>query len=302
MFADDSLLFCKATNSACNTLKQIINNFCSLSGQLVNFHKSIIVFSKLITDSRRDTLAGLFNMTKSTSLTRYVGAHFSGFSPNKQDYARIMQKNESRIFLWQTHFLSKVGRTTLIQSNLEALPVYMCSSFLLPKKTTTNHDNSHRHFFWNSNPSNNSIPLIAWDKVCHPKSSGGLGLRKTNPLNRAFIAKLGWNILTNNNLWASLMRKKYLHNTDFLSCKPKSSDSTIWRHIFSQRKILRKGILWKLGNGKDINFWNDNWAIQSSLKNYLHNITVNIEDWVAYFILPSKNGTRQDYIKSYLNI
>lgn len=99
MFANDSLLFCKAIISFCNYLKQIIKKFCTFSGQLVNFHKSTIVFSKLIPNSRRDALSGVFNMKKSTSLSRYLGAHFSSFTPNKQDYTKIMQKNESRISL-----------------------------------------------------------------------------------------------------------------------------------------------------------------------------------------------------------
>lgn len=47
-------------------------------------------------------------MTKSESLGRYLGAHFSGYSPNKQDFKKIMQKNESRIALWQANFSEKL--------------------------------------------------------------------------------------------------------------------------------------------------------------------------------------------------
>ena len=49
LFADDCLLLCKATSSACHKLKSHIDDFCTLSGQLVNFHKSAIIFSKQIT-------------------------------------------------------------------------------------------------------------------------------------------------------------------------------------------------------------------------------------------------------------
>lgn len=84
MFADDNLLFYKATNSTCTHLKKLSDDFCTLSGQLV--------FSKKIPHSKRNSLSGVFNMTKSESLGRYLGAHFSGYSPSKQDYKKIMQK------------------------------------------------------------------------------------------------------------------------------------------------------------------------------------------------------------------
>ncbi|XP_056690230.1 uncharacterized protein [Spinacia oleracea] len=290
LFADDSLLFVKATSSATNHLKSVITSFCNLSGQLVNFHKSAIIFSKKIEHSCRDLLAGNFSMTKSASLGRYLGAHFSSFKPSKSDYNAIIQKNISRINHWHANFLSKAGRSTLIQSNLEALPAYVCSSFLLPQKTCSNLDSIHRNFFWKQSASSNHTPLISWNKICQPKSLGGLGLRKTRPLNQAFLAKLGWKILMNEeNLWVSLIRKKYLSNSTFFEYIPKPKDSSIWRHILCQREILRKGIRWKLGNGKSINFWLDNWVIQDNLLSHLKlNInTVNSNLRVADFILPN---------------
>jgi len=46
LFADDSLIFCKISYQACQKLKEILDTFCAQSGQLINFHKSSIVFSK----------------------------------------------------------------------------------------------------------------------------------------------------------------------------------------------------------------------------------------------------------------
>lgn len=42
MFVDDSLVFFKATNTSCNIIIKIVNDFSGLSGQLVNYHKSTI--------------------------------------------------------------------------------------------------------------------------------------------------------------------------------------------------------------------------------------------------------------------
>ncbi|XP_056697878.1 uncharacterized protein [Spinacia oleracea] len=261
MFADDNLLLCKAINSACQNLLKVITDFCKLSGLLVNFHKSAIIFSKNITHSKRDSLASIFNMTKSEALVRYLGAHFSSFTPTRADFFTYYAENESHINSWQANFLSKAG--------------------------------IHRQFFWNQSQLGKALPLIAWKKVCQPKDQGGLGLRRTYPLNRAFIAKLGWKILTEeNNLWVKIMRKKYLQNNNsFFTVKKKTRDSVIWNHILNQREILRKGIRWRLGNGKSINFWRDNWIGQYALIDLpvIAQNASNEETTVAHFIDDRKN-------------
>ena len=61
-FADDNLLFCKANTSACLNLKDIIINFCTLSGQLINFHKSSLVFSSNATRTHKQKIAAIFNI------------------------------------------------------------------------------------------------------------------------------------------------------------------------------------------------------------------------------------------------
>ena len=48
LFADDCLLFCKANQQTCVALKILLDDFCTLSGQLVNFNKSVLTFSKNI--------------------------------------------------------------------------------------------------------------------------------------------------------------------------------------------------------------------------------------------------------------
>jgi len=73
LFADDCLLFCMSNQQTCSTLKAILDKFCSLSGQLVNFHKSVITFSKNITAAQKYTVMGSFNIPQSQSLGSYLG-------------------------------------------------------------------------------------------------------------------------------------------------------------------------------------------------------------------------------------
>lgn len=48
MFADDCMIFCKANRKTARHVKSILDNYCKVLGQLVNFKKSSVQFSKAI--------------------------------------------------------------------------------------------------------------------------------------------------------------------------------------------------------------------------------------------------------------
>jgi len=73
MFADDCLIFSKANYSTCCNLKTILDDFCESSGQMINFHKSSLTFSRNATHSQKHLASGLLNITRSDSLGRYLG-------------------------------------------------------------------------------------------------------------------------------------------------------------------------------------------------------------------------------------
>lgn len=83
MFAGDSLVFCKSTTTTCTKLKNILDEFCSMSGQMINFLKSTLVLSKQILNARKASLGGFFNMPPKACLGRYLGIFFSSYYPQK---------------------------------------------------------------------------------------------------------------------------------------------------------------------------------------------------------------------------
>lgn len=168
-------------------------------------------------------------MLRNSSLGRYLGVFFSNYHPATEDYKRILQKSQQIINHWEGNFLSKAGRLTLIESNLEALPSYVCDSSMLPADIAHNIDKIHQNFFWKQNKDKNSIPMIVWDTICQPKALGELGLRKTLPTNKAFLAKLRWKIATDHKSLWELMKAKYLRQASLFTYTPKPQDFPIWK-------------------------------------------------------------------------
>ena len=121
-----------------------------------------------------------------------------------------------------------------------------------------------------------------------PKNKGGLGLRKIDSVNKAFQCKLAWKVLTNEtSLWIQILKDKYLKDTTFFEYKKKSTDSPVWKSLLSCRDLLRQGLMWKLGNGKQISFWFDNWIGNFTLAD-----TINL----PVEALPSPEARVSDFI------
>lgn len=114
----------------------------------------------------------------------------------------------------------------------------------LPKSTPRELDKIHRDFFWKNSSNEKGMSMVSGDKVCRPKKLGGLGFRKAEATNQAFLAKLGWRILSESNtLWTSLVNNKYLKKDEFLTRKTRNSDSWAWKKISKARLLLSKGII-----------------------------------------------------------
>lgn len=64
LFADDSIVFCRATEDECRVLMQTLREYQRASGQAVNFAKSAITFAKGIPQITQENLMRMTGITK----------------------------------------------------------------------------------------------------------------------------------------------------------------------------------------------------------------------------------------------
>ena len=94
-----------------------------------------------------------------------------------------------------------------------------------------------------------------------PQNKGGLGLHKTDAVNKAFQCKLAWKVLSNeSNFWTQSIKTKYLKDKHLFDYKRKGTDLPVQKSILNCKDLLRRGITWKLGSGDRILFQFDNWV------------------------------------------
>lgn len=101
------------------------------------------------------------------------------------------------------------------------------------------------------------------------KSCEGLGLRKLEPMNTAFLAKIGWRIMQNEDtLLTQVLKTKYKASPkDCSSWIPKHNMSNAWKGILKSIPVLKEGCRIQIRNGKNTSFWHDSWIGNCPLEN-----------------------------------
>lgn len=102
--------------------------------------------------------------------------------------------------------------------------------------------------------------------MTQPKYMCGLGFRKMELFNLAFLAKQGWRIIQESNSpSARILKEVYFSDRDFLSVELGSRSSQVWRSIVEGREVLKQGLVWRIGDGQTTHIWNDNWLPRESV-------------------------------------
>lgn len=145
--------------------------------------------------------------------------------------------------------------------------MYAMQSTKIPRSTCDELDRKLRAFLWGSKEGERKVHLVSWAAITKSKREGGLGIRAMRQTNTAFLAKLGWRLLTEpKSLWSRVMRAKYCDDRcDLDMFKEKKNASNAWRGIMSSVDVVRKGINIAVGNDQRTFFWHHKWALDKTL-------------------------------------
>lgn len=92
------------------------------------------------------------------------------------------------------------------------------------------------------------------------KEAGGLGFRDLRMFNQALLAKQGWRLIQQpDSLFCRVFKAKYFSGTTFMEAKLGHRPSYAWRSIASARNVLKMGLRWHIGNGRQVRIIDDPW-------------------------------------------
>ncbi|KAG7537667.1 Ribonuclease H domain [Arabidopsis suecica] len=260
LFADDTMFFCRSNPKSCHKLMEIITRYGEASGQLINFDKSAITFSKKTPLAMKIAAKQKLGINKEGGVGKYLGLP-EHFGRRKKDiFTSIVDRIRQRSHSWTSRFLSAAGKQILLKSVLAAMPLYAMSCFKLPLSLCKRIQSILTRFWWDDKPDKRKISWVAWNTLTLPKSEGGLGFREIEQFNDALLGRISWKILHfPDSLLARVLLGKYCREKNFLEVTASSSCSHGWRSILAGREVLLKGLGWTVGDGSSINIWKDPW-------------------------------------------
>lgn len=191
MYADDLLVFGKATTMEATQVLHTLTKFSQVSGQVVGPSKSSIWFSKCTPQEARQHISTIFSIPNSTEGGKYLGAPIMA---GRNAYDFIIEKFSSRLQAWKARILSQSGRIVLIKSVLQSLPVYHMGTVKLPTRVSKALTGLIRRFYWGAVSKKHYLAHVAWDQITKPLSQGGLAIRDIDTVNEAMLMKALWKI------------------------------------------------------------------------------------------------------------
>uniref|UniRef100_A0A803PAT0 Reverse transcriptase domain-containing protein n=1 Tax=Cannabis sativa TaxID=3483 RepID=A0A803PAT0_CANSA len=286
LFADDSILFCSADPTSCDALNQALTLYSKASGQLINFSKSSILFSPNTQSEIKDLFFGTFHLEDKPFITKYLGFPQCLSRSKYPAFVFLKDRVSNIIHSWHHKWFSRAGKETLIKVVLQAIPTYAMSCFRLPTKLCKEIESLIAKFWWGSSGDNSKLHWKNWGAICQSKFVGGLGFRSLIHFNQAMLAKQAWRVLTcPHSLLSQTLKARYFPNSSVLEADPGFNPSYSWRSLLWGCDLMKRGLIWKVGDGSNIHTIQDHWIPGLRYKFYAS--PPPPDSTLSYFLSPS---------------
>eukprot|EP00253_Pinus_taeda_P010718 PITA_10718 len=181
---------------------RILHLFSTATGMLVNHHKSTITFARTsVHESQYSQQVFPYSIHPLDRGLKYLGYWLKPTCQKIAEWVWLVTKLEKRLICWSQKFLSGAGRLVLIKSVLEATPVFWMALAWIPRNILSRLQQLCNRYLWAGNQDKKIFTLISWQKIAFPKRWGGWGLKDLPLFAQALAAKIGWTLLTRQNLW-----------------------------------------------------------------------------------------------------
>ena len=132
LFADDSLLFCRATQDEVQEISDILQLYATASRQQINLEKSSIFFSSNTDGGQRNWIKTRLNVKEVDRFETYLGLPTLIGCSKYQAFALLKDKVWKKLRGWKGIMLSRARKEVLIKVVAQSLPTYTMGGVSTP--------------------------------------------------------------------------------------------------------------------------------------------------------------------------
>ena len=170
MFADDLVLFGKADFSNCSIIRDVLDEFCAVSGQTISDSKSKVYFSPNMDQDSKESLSDILGFVSTLNLGKYLGIPIKHPNSSSQDFNFILDSVKWKLAGWKANLLLLAGRAVLVQASTSTIPSYVMQCSYLPDWILQGVDRVNRNFLWGSIETVKKMHWVGWHKVTKSKT------------------------------------------------------------------------------------------------------------------------------------
>ena len=231
---------------------------------MVSEAKCSIYFSPNVNVELKADICTELNIMSEALSDKYLGLPSMVGLDRSDSFSHLLERIIKRLENWNEKFLSLGGKEILLKVVIQSIPVFAMSVFNIPKKLCKEMTDAMSCFWWGDTEDKKRMHWMAWWRMCVLKKDGGMGFRDLHSFNLAMLAKQCWRLITNpNSLCAQVLRAKYYPHGNLLKAGPKGGSSFTWQSIVAGLATFKRGCIWRVGSGNQINIWEDHWIPKS---------------------------------------
>jgi hypothetical protein len=218
-----------------------------------------VLWSNPCGEDVKEQVKSTLQVTVENFETKYLGLPTPEGRMSKGKFQSLQGKLAKRIMQIENH-MAQGGKEVFIKAVAQALPTYVMGVYKLPFGLCDDLAKIIRDFWWGAENGKRKTHWVAWDIMMRPKNRGGMGFKDMRMFNQALLARQAWRLIKNpESLCAQVLRAKYYPNGNLIDTVFTGNASSTWHAIEYGLELLKKGVIWRIGNGTSVRIWRDPW-------------------------------------------
>jgi hypothetical protein len=279
-------------------VKDVLDNYERCTGQQVSLGKCSILFGEKCSAEAQASIKGILKYETTCFEEKYLGLPIPEGRLKKGKFQPLKERFKKKATDWAEKYMSSAAKGTLITSVLQSLPTYAMGIFKFPAGLLEELTKIVRDFWWGDEENRRRMHWMVWDRLARPKYQGGVGFRDLKVFNQALLARQAWRLIQfPDSLCARLLKARYYPSGNLLDTAFIQNSSTTWQGIIYGLELLKKGVVWRIGNGSSVRIFRDNWLPRVDDPKVAMKRRTNRRRWVSELINPDTRSWDERLIR-----